>query len=230
MKKLTIKRTTRTDFLTYLGVIIAFIVIAVILLVLAAFISSGVSKEKKKLFSTKQLVFSAVMLALGFATSYVQLIKMPWGGSVTLFSMLFVTLIGYWYGPKIGLTCAFAYGIMQFLQGGGTYILSPMQACLDYFFAFAALGVSGFFYKKKNGLVIGYIVAILARGLFHTIGGYIYWMDYMPESFPSSLAAIYPICYNYAYILLEGVVTVIILMLPPVKKAMNYAKRVATEQ
>lgn len=146
------------------------------------------------------------------------------------FSMLFITLIGYWYGPKIGLTCAFAYGIMQFLQGGGTYILSPMQACLDYFFAFAALGVSGFFYKKKNGLVIGYIVAILARGLFHTIGGYIYWMDYMPESFPSSLAAIYPICYNYAYILLEGVVTVIILMLPPVKKAMSYAKRVATEQ
>ena len=179
--------------------IIAFIVLAVILLVLAAFISSGVSKEKKKLFSTKQLVFSAVMLALGFATSYVQLIKMPWGGSVTLFSMLFITLIGYWYGPKIGLTCAFAYGIMQFLQ-------------------------------KKNGLVIGYIVAILARGLFHTIGGYIYWMDYMPESFPSSLAAIYPICYNYAYILLEGVVTVIILMLPPVKKAMSYAKRVATEQ
>ena len=119
---------------------------------------------------------------------------------------------------------------MQFLQGGGTYILSPMQACLDYFFAFAALGVSGFFYKKKNGLVIGYIVAILARGLFHTIGGYIYWMDYMPESFPSSLAAIYPICYNYAYILLEGVVTIIILMLPPVKKAMSYAKRVATEQ
>ena len=210
--------------------IIAFIVLAVILLVLAAFISSGVSKEKKKLFSTKQLVFSAVMLALGFATSYVQLIKMPWGGSVTLFSMLFITLIGYWYGPKIGLTCALAYGIMQFLQGGGTYILSPMQACLDYFFAFAALGVSGFFYKKKNGLVIGYIVAILARGLFHTIGGYIYWMDYMPESFPSSLAAIYPICYNYAYILLEGVVTVIILMLPPVKKAMSYAKRVATEQ
>ena len=176
--------------------IIAFIVIAVIFLVLAAFLSGGISKEKKKLFSTKQLVFSAVMLALGFATSYVQLIKMPWGGSVTLFSMLFITLIGYWYGPKIGLSCAFAYGIMQFLQGGGTYILSPMQACLDYFFAFAALGVSG----------------------------------YMPESFPSSLAAIYPICYNYAYILLEGVVTVIVLLLPPVKKAMSYAKRIATEQ
>ena len=210
--------------------IIAFSVIAVLLLVLAAFLTGSASKEKKKLFSTKQLVFSAVMLALGFATSYVQIIKMPCGGSVTLFSMLFITMIGYWYGPKIGISCAFAYGIMQFLQGGGTYILSPMQACLDYFFAFAALGVSGFFYKKKNGLVIGYIVAILARGLFHTIGGYIYWMDYMPDNFPSSLAIVYPILYNYAYILLEGVVTVIVIMLPPVKKAFAYAKRIATAQ
>lgn len=210
--------------------IIAFAVIAALLLVLAAFITSSASKEKKKLFSTKQLVFSAVMLALGFATSYVKIIEMPWGGSVTLFSMLFVTMIGYWYGPKIGISCAFAYGIMQFLQGGGTYILSPMQACLDYFFAFAALGVSGFFYKKKNGLLIGYIVAILTRGLFHTIGGYIYWMDYMPDNFPSSLAIVYPILYNYAYILLEGVVTVIVIMLPPVKKAFTYAKRIATEQ
>ena len=144
--------------------------------------------------------------------------------------MLFITMIVYWYGRKIGISCAFAYGIMQFLQGGGTYILSPMQACLDYFFAFAALGVSGFFYKKKNGLVIGYIVAILARGLFHTIGGYIYWMDYMPDNFPSSLAIVYPILYNYAYILLEGVVTIIVIMLPPVKKAFAYAKRIATEQ
>lgn len=210
--------------------IIAFAVIAALLLVLAAFITSSASKEKKKLFSTKQLVFSAVMLALGFATSYVKIIEMPWGGSVTLFSMLFVTMIGYWYGPKIGISCAFAYGIMQFLQGGGTYILSPMQACLDYFFAFATLGVSGFFYKKKNGLLIGYIIAILARGLFHTIGGYIYWMDYMPDNFPSSLAIVYPILYNYAYILLEGVVTVIVIMLPPVKKAFIYAKRIATEQ
>ena len=93
------------------------------------------------------------------------------------------------------------------------------------------MGLSGLFTKsKKYGLLKAYIVAILARGAFHALGGYLYWMDYMPESFPSSLAAIYPICYNYAYILLEGVVTVIILMLPPVKKAMSYAKRVATEQ
>ena len=104
------------------------------------------------------------------------------------------------------------------------YILSPVQVLTDYILAFAALGLSGFFYKKANGLIKGYLLAIFIRGAFHSIGGYLYWMDYMPDSFPKSLAAIYPIAYNYSYILAEGIVTVIILLLPPVKNAMTRVK------
>ena len=215
-----------------------FVAIIAVLILLTAFLKNREknnagnetdTKVNSKVFSTKQLVFSAVAVALGFITSYIKIVHMPWGGSVTLFSMLFVTLIGYWYGPKIGISAGFAYGILQFIQGGGSYILSPLQACMDYILAFAALGLSGFFHNKKNGLIKGYIFAIFMRGLFHTIGGYLYWMDYMPESFPQSLAAIYPIAYNYAYILLEGIVTVIILLLPPVKEAMSRVKKLASE-
>ena len=222
--------------LTTAGVVLCVILIAVFILLTALIARKSKNTEKagevpskKKLFSTKQLVFSAMALALGFAASYVKILPMPWGGSVTLCSMLFVALIGYWYGPKIGLCAGFAYGLLQFVQDGGSYILSPLQACLDYIIAFAALGCSGFFTNKKNGLITGYIVAILARGLFHTIGGYLYWMDYMPESFPSSLAVIYPIAYNYSYILAEGVITVIIICLPPVKRAMASIKKLALQ-
>lgn len=223
--------------LTTAGTIFFVVIIAVLILLTAFFknkekntAGDEVKKSSKtRLFSTKQLVFSAAAIALGFITSYIKVIHMPWGGSVTLFSMLFVTLIGYWYGPKIGISAGFAYGILQFIQGGGSYILSPLQACMDYILAFAALGLSGFFHNKKNGLIKGYIFAIFIRGLFHTIGGYLYWMDYMPESFPQSLAAVYPIAYNYAYILLEGAATVIILLLPPVKEAMSRVKKLASE-
>lgn len=217
---------------------ILFVVIIAVLIVLTAFLKNKENGDegnetektsKSKVFSTKQLVFSAAAIALGFITSYIKVIDMPWGGSVTLCSMLFVTLVGYWYGPKIGISAGFAYGILQFIQGGGGYILSPLQACLDYIIAFAALGLSGFFHNKKNGLITGYLFAIFMRGLFHTIGGYLYWMDYMPESFPQSLAFIYPIAYNYAYILVEGVATVIILLLPPVKDSMSRVKRLASE-
>ena len=214
------------------GGIIAVTAVIAILIILTALLrerEDGEEKKQKKGFSAKQLVFAAVALALGFIASYIKIIDMPWGGSATLCSMLFVTLIGYWYGPKIGLTAAFAYGFLQFIQGGGDYILSPLQVCVDYIFAFASLGLSGLFYKKPQGLIKGYILAIMIRGLFHSIGGYLYWMEYMPDSFPKSLTAIYPFVYNYSYILAEGVITIVILMLPPVKSAMTRVRKMAIE-
>lgn len=218
--------------LTMAGIITAAVIIG-ILVVLTALLKGKKTEDESlqggKNFSTKQLVFCAAALALGFATSYIKLFSMPWGGSVTLCSMLFVTLVGYWYGPRIGLTAGFAYGMLQFIQGGRGYILSPLQVGLDYIFAFAALGLSGVFHRKPHGLVKGYILAILARGLFHTIGGYLYWMEYMPDSFPKSLEKIYPFAYNYAYILAEGIITVVILSLPPVKDAMTRVKKMAVE-
>lgn len=220
--------------LTASGNIALFVIIAV-LLALTAFLTTkdNTAKEpiaeKKRAFSTKQLVFCAAALALGFVTSYIKIVHMPWGGSITLCSMLFVTLIGYWYGPKIGITAGFAYSILQFTQDGGSYILSPLQACMDYIFAFAALGLSGFFHKKTNGLIKGYLFAVFVRGVFHSIGGYLYWMDYMPESFPTSLVAIYPIVYNYSFLLAEAFITVVILLLPPVKDAIIRIKRLALE-
>ena len=209
-------------------------VLIVLLIVLSAFLRKKPAegeheKKEKKGFSARQIVFCAAALALGFATSYIKVFSMPFGGSVTLCSMLFVVLIGYWYGPEVGLMSGFAYGFLEFAQDGGSYILSPMQACMDYIFAFAALGLSGFFYQKKNGLIKGYILAILVRGLFHTIGGYLYWMDYMPDNFPKSLAAIYPIVYNYSYILAEAVITLIVISLPPVKKALVRVGMMARE-
>ena len=149
------------------------------------------------------------------------------GGSVTLFSMLFIVLIANWYGVKTGILVGFAYGIIQFIQE--PYVLTFFQVCCDYILAFAALGVAGFFAKSKYGLVKGYIIAVLARGVFHAIGGYLYWMDYMPDNFPKALASLYPILYNYSYLLVEGVITVIIISIPAVSKALGRVKQMAAE-
>ena len=108
-------------------------------------------------------------------------------------------------------------------------MLSPFQICCDYLFAFTALGLSGLFKEKKNGLLIGYLVSVFVRGLFHSIGGYLYWMDYMPENFPTSLAVIYPIVYNYTYLILEAVISVIFISIPPVKKAIAHITQMACD-
>ena len=65
-------------------------IIAGILLFVAAIAFAGKVSEKKRM-GTKQLVFCAVTMALAFVTSYLKIFEMPWGGSVTLCSMLFIT-------------------------------------------------------------------------------------------------------------------------------------------
>lgn len=201
-------------------------IILLVVLAIAALIFASVFLNRrgsgKKVFSAKTLAFCAMAIALAFVTSYVRLIKLPYGGSVTLFSMLSICLIGYWYGPKAGILTGAAYSILQFLQE--PYILSPLQVCLDYLFAFASLGISGFFREQKNGLVTGYLAGAFARGLCHTLGGYLFWMSYMPDNFPRSLSSLYPIIYNYSYITLEAAITVAVLSIPAVKMAMARVK------
>lgn len=195
---------------------------AAVILFLAACIAGRKSSQK---LSAKQLAFCAMAMALSFITSYIKLFSLPYGGSVTLMSMLFICLIGNWYGVRVGVLTGLAYGILQFLQE--PYVLSLFQVCCDYVLAFAALGLSGLFARSKHGLVKGYVLGVLGRGLFHAIGGYLYWMDYMPENFPQALAQIYPIVYNYSYLLAEAAITLVIISLPPVSKALEQVKKAA---
>lgn len=171
---------------------------------------------------TKQLVFCSVSIALAMVTSYIKLASLPFGGSITLFSMLFVALIGYFYGAKTGLITGIAYGVLQLITE--PYIYAPLQVLLDYPLAFGALGLSGFFQNKKRGLVIGYIVGVFGRYLCHVISGYIFFAAYAPEGMHP---LVHTLGYNLTYILPEMLVTVLILYVPAVYQAVGQVKRQA---
>lgn len=175
--------------------------------------------------SVKHLAYCAMAVALAYVTSFIRVFKLPYGGSVTLLSMLFIVLVANWYGVKTGMLVGFAYGILQFLQE--PYFLTLFQVCCDYVLAFAALGLAGLFREKKNGLLLGYVTAVLARGAFHSLGGYLYWMDYMPENFPQALRSLYPIIYNYSYLLAEAAVTVAVMKIPAVEQALERVRKAA---
>ena len=128
----------------------------------------------------------------------------------------------------VGIMSALAYSLLQLFLDGGAWMLSPLQVMFDYVFAFAALGFSGFFAKSKNGLIKGYLVAVFFRALFNTLGGYFFWMDSMPEEFPQSIAFLYPVVYNYGFVIVEAIITVIILALPATKSAFKRVKDLAT--
>ena len=97
-------------------------------------------RGEKKGFAARQLAYCAMAVALAYVTSFIRVFKMPYGGSVTLLSMLFIVLVANWYGVKTGMLVGFAYGILQFLQE--PYFLTLFQVCCDYVLAFAALGLA----------------------------------------------------------------------------------------
>lgn len=51
---------------------------------------------------THALVESAIMIALATVLSYVKVWEMPWGGAITLCSMLPIILVSVKYGTKWG--------------------------------------------------------------------------------------------------------------------------------
>lgn len=194
-----------------------------VLLFVALLLAGAAFFNSKKKISVKQLVFSSMAVALALVTSMIKLFKLPMGGSVTLLSMLFMVLIGYWYGLGAGLTAAIAYGILQLIID--PYILSFPQMMVDYLLAFGALGLSGLFCNKKNGLVKGYIVGVLGRYFFAFLSGWIFFGMYAPEEFPN--AVVYSLAYNGSYIGAEALITLIVISLPPVAKALNAVKKQA---
>lgn len=196
--------------------------VLVLAMIAALLIGCAIFGSKRK-FSAKQLTFSAMAIALAMLTSMLKLWDMPMGGSVTLFSMLFISLIGNWYGLGLGLTTGIAYGILQLVIG--PYIISFPQMLLDYIFAFGALGLSGIFSKSKNGLIKGYLAAILGRFVFSTLSGYIFFPTFMPEFFDN--AVLYSICYNGAYIGAEAILTLLLLSLHPINHALMQVKKMA---
>ncbi len=185
-------------------------------------LGSALFGSKKKM-NIKQLTFSAMAIALGVITSMIKIIDMPMGGSVTLLSMLFIVLIGYWFGLGAGLTTAVAYGILQLIID--PYILSFPQMMVDYLLGFGALGLSGIFSNKKHGLIKGYLTGVLGRYFFTFLSGWIFFGMYAPDTFPN--AAVYSLAYNGCYIGAEALITLIIIALPPVAKALDTVKRQA---
>ncbi len=175
----------------------------------------------KKTFTTKHLLIAAMAIALATVTSMIKVFELPMGGSITLCSMFFISIIGYWYGPALGILTGVAYGILQFILQPAFYTIP--QVLTDYPLAFGALGLSGFFTNRKYGMTVGYIVSVLGRYFFAFLSGWIFFGEYAASY--NMGAVVYSLVYNGSYLITEAVVTLIIIQLPPVKNALQSLKK-----
>lgn len=163
-----------------------------------------------------RLTESAIMLALAFVLSFLKVVDMPFGGSITACSMLPIAIIAYRYGNLWGLFSGFVYSLLQMLMGmkNLTYGTSAGAVVaivlLDYVVAFTVLGLSGVFRGKfkSNGsaLACGTFIACVLRYICHVIAGCTVWAG---VSIPSSDGLIYSLTYNAAYMIPETLLTVV---------------------
>ncbi len=163
-----------------------------------------------------RLTESAIMLAFATILSMVKLVDLPYGGSITAFSMLPILLIAYRYGTGWGLFTAFAHSLLQLLLGMNalSYATSAGAAVaiilLDYVVAFLVLGLGGIFRGKLRSqgaaLAAGAILTGALRYICHVISGCTVWAGL---SIPDSHALLYSLAYNATYMVPEILITVV---------------------
>ena len=161
---------------------------------------------------TKRLTESAMLLAVAVVLelcSKMFIPELPFGGQITLVSMLPVVLISYRHGVRWGLVSGVAYAMIEMAIGtktvaaafqpgyfgDGVMLFNAFLMCLlDYLVAYTMLGLGGLFRSRienrGKALALGALVALSARYVSHILSGYILfsgWAEWFftQEGFPA---------------------------------------------
>lgn len=180
---------------------------------------------------TVRLVFSALMIALGTVLSLIS-IDLPFGGSVTVASMVPMIIVAQLYGFKWGILSCTAFGLVQMILGLNnlSYAVSIWAAAaiilFDYIIAFGCISLAGLTRKMKNKAIsaaLGAFIACLIRYLCHVISGAVVWntwadIVYVPDFLHNTVLVTnqnlffwtYSVCYNATYMIPETILTMVV--------------------
>lgn len=162
-----------------------------------------------------RLTESAMMIALATILSLLKLADLPYGGSITVASMLPILIIAQRYGVLWGLFTGCVHGAVQLLLGTSTlsYVTGWQSVLavilLDYIIAFAVIGLGGLTKKLKSApaaMVLGAVICGASRYACHVIAGATVWAGL---SIPTSAALGYSFIYNATYMIPETIVLVV---------------------
>ena len=178
-----------------------------------------------KKITTRKLVESALLIAIATVLSLIK-IDLPFGGGVTVVSMLPLVLASHRWGWKWGVVTAFVYSVLQLILGldnvgyATSFVMALGVVFLDYILAYTVIGLSGVFDgllgKTRASVAVGIAVTFLLRFACHLITGAWIWGEWMPEEFMGMTMTspwFYSFLYNGWYMLAELVLTEIVAML-----------------
>ncbi len=202
-----------------------------------AVLKSPKTHRSETLVLTEGAVMLAVSIVLSLITPFQKIL--PFGGSITLLSMLPICMFSIRHGVKKGMPVSILFAVFQFLEGtvkDGLFAwgLTPLMlsACIlfDYLLPFSVLGAAGIFRSKgKSGWIAGSVTVMLIRFFSHFVSGVVVfatsgkiWDDL---NFVAQNKYIYSLVYNGAFMVPEIILTTIaaavLFSSSPIKKLMN---------
>ncbi len=141
---------------------------------------------------TQRLVETAMLIGIATVLSIFKPFELPFGGGVTIVSMLPIIIIAFRYGTAWGLFSAFTGSILQIIVGfktvsvfflpgdGQVAIWKAILICLiDYILAYSMLGFGGVLrntrFSRPFSLCLGSVIALLLRYICHIISGILFF-------------------------------------------------------
>ena len=195
------------------------------------------AKNTNSHLRVRMLCEGAMMVALAQVLSYIKLMELPNGGSLTP-AMFPIILFAVRWGLTPGLMAGFTFGLLQLIFDGA-YAWGWQSMLLDYLVAFTPLGLAGLFKGKKWGIFVGTVVGCLGRFVVHYISGVTIYKilaptEFMKWTFTSPSA--YSLVYNGSYMLPNTIIALGIaaVLYKPLKKYilgqdLEAAERIAAE-
>ncbi len=188
-----------------------------------------------------RLFWTAVLLAVATALSAVKPVVLPDGGAVTCFSLLFLWLITFFYGPRYGFCAGLVFGLLKL---GVTYLTGeyvnyhPGALLLEYPLACGAMAMGGLLLNRRNvqweedgvardsfGLRAGYVLGVFCLGACYIASANLF---YPPDRVGFWANFLFSVSYDMSYLLIEALFAVLLLCIPAVLDAIYYLKFVAT--
>ena len=157
---------------------------------------------------------AGIMIALASVLSVIKLLQLPYGGSVTVASMLPIIIYAYRYGFSRGLGAAFTASVIQLLLGLKNFsYFTTWQSLIalgafDYILAFSVFAIAPLFRKimsYRSALVTAAFTSSVLRYICHVITGATVWAGL---SVPTGAALVYSLSYNATYMIPETIVLV----------------------
>lgn len=185
-----------------------------------------------------RIFWTVILIVIAGLLSAAKPVVLPDGGAVTYFSLLFLWLLTFFFGPRYGFVAGALFGFVKLgvTIVTGEYVNYEIGAIiLEYPLACGAFALGGLVLRKARdneaiprdvrGLRLGYIIGLLAMGVCYIISAFLFYPP-MHADFLANVAD--TIIYDMSYLLIEAAITMLLLLIPQVLDVIFYLKHVAT--